>query len=90
MPEHLECHICGGSTEGKPVTHELEIRGELLHFRAVPAKVCTRCGEKRFSAAVAKRIEQIIEHRDDISLGNVTFLHVPSFDYSKIEDLVLP
>jgi len=81
--------MCGGSVEERLVDHEFDIRGELVHFRSVPAKICTRCGEKRFAAAVAKRIEHILDHRDSISLRDVTFIHVPSFDYGSLEKAAL-
>jgi YgiT-type zinc finger domain-containing protein len=53
------CEYCGGplGTRTKKVTVYRHRRGHHFIFESVPARVCPRCGERYFSAAVARRMD---------------------------------
>ena len=47
----------------KTITVELRIDGKLLIVEGVPAKVCGTCGEKVFSPAVTKKLQNLAKRR---------------------------
>ena len=55
------CEYCGGKLIERKVTLNLRIRGKLHEFLGVPAEVCVECGEKIFTAAVAKQLERLAQ-----------------------------
>jgi len=57
------CEYCGAQlveTE-KLVTVYRHRRNEHYIFQAVPARVCRRCGERYFSAAVVREMDRLIK-----------------------------
>jgi len=45
------------------ITVDLRVDGKLLIVEGVPAKVCRTCGEKVFSPAVTKKLQQLAKRR---------------------------
>ncbi len=63
MNEHRygDCSFCKGEVKLKNVEIDYRWRGKLYVFRNVPAGVCRQCGEKYFTAKVAKEMEKIVQ-----------------------------
>ena len=61
------CYFCRkGVLEEKKVTVDFRWGTRLIIIEEVPAKVCSECGEKYYSAKVAKEMDKIaIEGRKD-------------------------
>jgi HTH-type transcriptional regulator / antitoxin MqsA len=47
----------------KTITVDLRINDKLLIVEGVPAKVCDTCGEKVFTPAVAKKLQNLAKRR---------------------------
>ena len=47
----------------KTITVDLRMNEKLLIVEGVPAKVCDTCGEKVFSPAVTKKLQQLAKRR---------------------------
>ena len=45
------------------ITVDLRVDGKLLIVEGVPASVCGTCGEKVFSPAVAKKLQNLAKRR---------------------------
>ncbi|MBI4568906.1 MAG: YgiT-type zinc finger protein [Planctomycetes bacterium] len=60
------------------------VKGEITLLKNVPAEVCSRCGEKTFSAQVASRIERILRKRDALPAAALGRVEVTAVDYSKV------
>lgn len=60
MPDFCEyCQTPLGTTE-KLVTVYRHRRGQHIIFEHVPARVCPRCGERYFSAAVVREMDRLM------------------------------
>jgi YgiT-type zinc finger domain-containing protein len=73
------CEFCDGVVEETVRRVPFHYRKELIYVDNVPVKVCRKCGELYFEAAVYKRLERIAEQRKNIRT-KVTF---PLADYRK-------
>jgi YgiT-type zinc finger domain-containing protein len=73
------CEFCDGVVEETVRRVPFHYRKELIYVDNVPVKVCRKCGELYFEAAVYKRLERIAEQRKNIRT-KVTF---PLADYCK-------
>jgi len=47
----------------KTITVDLRVNGKLLIVEGVPAKVCDTCGEKVFTPAVTKKLQNLAKQR---------------------------
>ena len=47
----------------KPITVDLRVGNKLLVIEKVPATVCEHCGEKVFSPAVTKKLQDLAKRR---------------------------
>lgn len=53
------CYFCGkGLLEDKRVTVDFRWGDRLIVIEEVPAKVCTECGERYYSAAISRELER--------------------------------
>ncbi len=52
----MKCVFCGGKLENKSVTFHYEDDNKYLFVEAVPAEVCTSCGEKTYSPEVTDKL----------------------------------
>jgi YgiT-type zinc finger domain-containing protein len=73
------CEFCDGLVEESVRRVPFHYRKELIYIDNVPVKVCGKCGELYFEAAVYKRLEGIAERRSTIHT-KITF---PLADYRK-------
>ena len=72
-----DCSLCGGKVIEKNVSVDYRSGKELIIFEHVPAGVCQQCGEKYYTAKVAKVLEQMA--MDKSSPGKVIAVPVKSF-----------
>jgi YgiT-type zinc finger domain-containing protein len=73
------CDFCDGVVEETVKRVPFHYRKELIYVDNVPVKMCGKCGELYFDAAVVKRLEAIAEKRKSIRT-KITF---PLADYRK-------
>ena len=66
------CEFCDGVVEETVRRVPFHYRKELIYVDNVPVKVCSKCGELYFEAAVYKRLETIAEKRNTIR-NKITF-----------------
>jgi YgiT-type zinc finger domain-containing protein len=59
------CEYCNAPLEGseKSVTVYRHRRGQHFIFEQVPARVCSRCGERYFSALVVREMDRLMRKR---------------------------
>jgi len=70
------CHFCRGELVEQLTTFIHEENGQFRVVRHVPARVCSRCGEKEFTPQVTGQILALLKqapHSDEV-------LHVLAYD----------
>lgn len=77
------CEFCNGVVAEAVKRVPFHYRKELIYVDNVPVKVCGKCGELYFAAAVYKRLEKIAEGRKQIK-ARITF---PLADFRASETL---
>lgn len=60
----MTCIHCQGKMERKTAPFQIDRQGYHLVLEAVPAWVCTQCGEAYFEAHEVDRIQQVIQTID--------------------------
>lgn len=60
----MTCMYCKGRMEKKTVPYHIDREGYHLLLDAVPAWVCTQCGEAYFERPAVERIENVIHSLD--------------------------
>jgi len=59
MKPYDDCVYCGGVVEERIERVDYRYHGQLFILERVPTGVCVQCGEKYFTAQVAKRMEAV-------------------------------
>ncbi len=59
MKPYDDCIYCGGQVKERLERIDYRYHGQLFIIERVPTGVCCQCGEKFFTAEVAKRLEQV-------------------------------
>ena len=75
--KHEECEYCDGAIEQTVRRVPFRYKKETIYVDNVPVRVCRRCGEIYYEAAVYKRLEKIAANRKEIK-SKITF---PLADY---------
>lgn len=57
----MTCFYCKGNMSASTTTHFEQLDNCYVIIKNVPCMKCEQCGEVVYTAAVAKRIEQIID-----------------------------
>jgi YgiT-type zinc finger domain-containing protein len=79
--EYANCSFCGGKVVENKVKVDYRTTGdELVVFEDVPAGVCEQCGEKYYTAKVARALELMA--KDKSLAGKVVSVPVKSFPES--------
>jgi len=60
----MTCIHCQGKMERKTAPFQIDRQGYHLVLEAVPAWVCTQCGEAYFEATEVDRIQEVIRTVD--------------------------
>ncbi len=61
----MKCSIrgCPGEYEEQRIVHTVRHRGEIVVIDAVPAEVCSVCGDILLKPETVRRIEELLETR---------------------------
>jgi YgiT-type zinc finger domain-containing protein len=59
------CPLCGGTKEPGQTTFAVDTGAGVVVVRAVPATVCSQCGEEWIDDAIAEQLEQIVQEAKD-------------------------
>ena len=59
----MRCRMCHSDMEEKSITVDLRIGDKLFVVEEVPAKVCNHCGEKVFTPATARKLQNLVKRR---------------------------
>ena len=59
----MRCRMCQREMEEKSITVDLRIGDKLFVVEEVPAKVCNQCGEKVFTPAITKKLQNLVKRR---------------------------
>ncbi|MCR4418708.1 MAG: type II toxin-antitoxin system MqsA family antitoxin [Clostridia bacterium] len=73
----MPCVFCGGELEARRVTFTHEQDGKYLVVKNVPAEVCTKAGERTYSAEVADELPRFAQREFK------PVRKVPVFDFTK-------
>lgn len=77
--EYADCSFCGGKVTEKKVKVDYRTGDELIVFENVPAGVCGQCGERYYTAKVAKALKKMA--RDKTVADRI--IHVPVKPYAE-------
>ena len=77
--KYSDCSHCGGQVKAAKVKIDWLINDKLYLFENVPAGVCQQCGEKYFTAKVAKKMDASI-HKN----GWTKFIKVPLISFPQM------
>jgi YgiT-type zinc finger domain-containing protein len=77
------CEFCDGVVEENIRRVPFHFRKESIYIDNVPVRVCRKCGELYFEAAIYKQLEKIAEGRKQVK-AKITF---PLADFRASETL---
>ena len=77
--KYSDCSYCGGMVKSDSVKVDFWWKDKLYVFEDVPAGLCQQCGEKYFTAKVAKKMESSIQKN-----RWKRFLEVPISSYPQL------
>ena len=63
----MECLYCKGQMEKGTAPLSIDRKGYHLHWEAVPAWVCTQCGEPYFESETVDSIQEALKSLDQKS-----------------------
>lgn len=56
----MKCFKCNGELIEKNVNYVVNLENTIIIIKAVPAKVCSECGEQYFDDKTSENIEKIV------------------------------
>ena len=59
----MKCFACHNQMKKKAITVDLRVGSKLLIIERVPATVCEHCGEKVFTLAIARKLQDLGRRR---------------------------
>ncbi len=71
-----KCYFCGGEQIEKLTTFIHEENEQIRVIRHVPARVCTRCGEKEYTPRITQQILDLLKQAPNPT----EVLHVLAYD----------
>lgn len=77
--DYADCSFCGGRVTEKKVRVDYRLGDELIIFEDVPAGVCSQCGERYYTAKVAKAMERMSTDPDKGTASRTIQVPVKSF-----------
>ncbi len=77
--KYSDCSYCGGSVKPAKTMVDFFWKKKLYLFEDVPAGLCQQCGEKYFTAVVAKKMENSIQKN-----RWKRFLEIPVTSYPRL------
>ena len=64
----MKCFKCEENLEEKNVNYVVDLNDRIIVIKNVPAKVCSKCGEKYFDDKTAKNIDKIVGDLKDLAI----------------------
>lgn len=55
-----QCALCGGTKRAGTTTYSVDTGEGVVVVRAVPAQICSQCGEEWIDAGTARILEEIV------------------------------
>lgn len=56
----MKCYKCAGDAVEKKTNYIVDLNQGIIIIRNVPSFVCPKCGEVMYTAAVAKKLEELV------------------------------
>ena len=63
----MDCFKCKESLENKKVNYVVDLENTIIIIKGVPAKVCTKCGEKYYDDETSENIEKLVNKLKELS-----------------------
>lgn len=60
----MECSHCRGRMERGTAPFSIDRKGYQIHWDAIPAWVCSQCGEPHFEAREVEAIQRVLQRID--------------------------
>ncbi len=76
-----KCYFCGGETKIEKRTVDFRWGDKLFVIQNVPVEVCTKCGEKYYSAKVSYKLDAIVQKSLKKEEKPKKVLEVPVFNF---------
>ena len=78
-----KCYFCGVETEIKRRTVDFRWGDQLFVIQKVPVEVCTKCGERYYSAKVSSKMDEIVQKSlKSKAIKPKKVLEVPVFNFA--------
>lgn len=75
-----KCEYCRATVKERKVRVDHRWKEVLIVVEKVPVGVCTKCGERYYSATVLRRLDRIAQGK----VGAVRVMKVPVADYARV------
>ncbi len=59
------CIMCKGSIESRLINHIVDLNGNIIIIKNVPAQVCKQCGESFLEHNVALKVQDLLDNYSD-------------------------
>ena len=76
-----KCYFCGGNTEIKKLDIDFRWGDKLFVIQKVPVEVCTKCGERYYSAKVSHKIDKLVQEISKVKKPK-KIIEVPVFNFA--------
>lgn len=76
-----KCYFCGGKTEIRKIDVDFRWGDKLFVIQKVPVEVCTKCGERYYSAKVSSKMDKIVQESSKTKKPKEV-IEVPIFNFS--------
>ena len=63
----MKCLVCEENLADKKVNYVVDLENTIIIIKGVPAKVCTKCGEKYYDDETAENIDRIVAKLKELS-----------------------
>ena len=57
----MRCRMCRWDMEEESITVDLRIGSKLFVVKELPAKLCNHCGEKVFTPAITRKLQNLVK-----------------------------
>lgn len=78
-----KCYFCGGKTIIKKIDVDFRWGDKLFVIQNVPVEICTKCGERYYSAKVSSKMDKIVQKSlKSKEIKPKEVLEVPVFNFA--------
>lgn len=78
-----KCYYCGGQTKIRKIDKDYRWGDKLFVIQNVPVEVCTKCGERYYSAKVSSKMDKIVQKNlKSKAVKPKKILEVPVFNFA--------